>query len=80
MVKHIIMWKLYDFAEGFSKEENAQRMKQQLEELAACRREAILLRKVPLKHGSKLELGSHAPLLLQKAADLGMAFFTPTGC
>ena len=33
MVKHIIMWKLYDFAEGFSKAENAQRMKQQLEEL-----------------------------------------------
>ena len=33
MVKHIIMWKLYDFAEGFSKAENAQRMKQRLEEL-----------------------------------------------
>ena len=33
MVKHIIMWKLYDFAEGFSKTENAQRMKHRLQEL-----------------------------------------------
>ena len=33
MIKHIIMWRLYDHAEGFSKAENAQRMKQQLEEL-----------------------------------------------
>jgi quinol monooxygenase YgiN len=34
MVKHIIMWRLKDSAEGFSKAENAQRVKQQLEELA----------------------------------------------
>ena len=34
MIKHIIMWRLRDSAEGFSKAENAQRMKQQLEELA----------------------------------------------
>jgi hypothetical protein len=33
MIKHIIMWRLYDHAEGFRKAENAQRMKQQLEEL-----------------------------------------------
>jgi hypothetical protein len=33
MVKHIIMWRLRDSAEGFSKAKNAQRMKQQLEEL-----------------------------------------------
>jgi quinol monooxygenase YgiN len=33
MVKHIIMWRLRDSAEGFSKAENAQRVKQQLEEL-----------------------------------------------
>jgi len=33
MVKHIIMWKLKDCAGGFSKDENAQRIKQRLEEL-----------------------------------------------
>jgi quinol monooxygenase YgiN len=33
MIKHIIMWRLRDSAEGFSKAENAQRVKQQLEEL-----------------------------------------------
>lgn len=33
MVKHIVMWKLFEEAEGFSKAENAQRMKQKLEEL-----------------------------------------------
>jgi quinol monooxygenase YgiN len=33
MIKHIVMWKLYDSAEGFSKAENAQRMKRALEEL-----------------------------------------------
>ena len=31
MIKHIIMWKLRDSAEGYSKAENAQRMKQQIE-------------------------------------------------
>jgi quinol monooxygenase YgiN len=39
MVKHIIMWRLRDSAEGFSKAENAQRMKQQLEELGRRIRE-----------------------------------------
>ncbi len=33
MIKHIIMWKLYDEAEGFSKLENADRIKLVLEEL-----------------------------------------------
>ncbi len=33
MIKHIIMWKLYDEAEGFSKTENADRIKLILEEL-----------------------------------------------
>ncbi len=35
MVKHIVMWKLYDSAEGFTKAENARRMKQELEKLKA---------------------------------------------
>ena len=39
MVKHIIMWRLRDSAEGFSKAENAQRIKQQLEELGRRIRE-----------------------------------------
>jgi len=33
MIKHIIMWKLYDKAEGFSKLENANRLKLVLEKL-----------------------------------------------
>ncbi len=33
MIKHIVMWKLYDEAEGFSKKENAERIKKELEGL-----------------------------------------------
>ncbi|MDZ7330654.1 MAG: Dabb family protein [candidate division KSB1 bacterium] len=33
MVKHIVMWKLHDFAEGRSKAENTHLMKQWLEQL-----------------------------------------------
>ncbi len=33
MVKHIVMWKLFIEAEGFSKAENAERMKSRLEAL-----------------------------------------------
>jgi acyl-CoA-binding protein len=33
MVKHIVMWKLFDEAQGFSREENAQRIKIELENL-----------------------------------------------
>ncbi len=33
MIKHIIMWKLYEEAEGFSKDENALRIREVLEEL-----------------------------------------------
>jgi hypothetical protein len=33
MVKHIVMWKLKDFAEGAGKEENARRIKEVLEAL-----------------------------------------------
>lgn len=33
MIKHIVMWKLKDFAEGCSKEENAQKIKNMLENL-----------------------------------------------
>jgi len=33
MIKHIIMWKLYDEAEGFSKQENAIRIREVLEDL-----------------------------------------------
>ncbi|KRQ88090.1 Stress responsive A/B Barrel Domain protein [Caloramator mitchellensis] len=33
MVKHIVMWKLKDFAEGKTKEENIEIMKSMLEEL-----------------------------------------------
>jgi len=33
MVKHIVMWKLHDFAEGMSKKENALKMRQWLEDL-----------------------------------------------
>ena len=36
MVKHIVMWKLHDFAEGMNKDENALRMKQWLEELQSA--------------------------------------------
>lgn len=35
MVKHIVMWKLHEFADGRSKSENAQLMKQWLEQLIA---------------------------------------------
>ena len=33
MIKHIVMWKLADSAEGFSKEDNAKRIKVELEKL-----------------------------------------------
>jgi Stress responsive A/B Barrel Domain len=33
MIKHIIMWKLHEKAEGFSKSENAIRIREVLEEL-----------------------------------------------
>ncbi len=33
MVKHIVMWKLKDFAEGATKVENARKLKSKLEEL-----------------------------------------------
>jgi len=33
MIKHIIMWKLRDFADGYSRTENAHRMKHQIEEM-----------------------------------------------
>ena len=33
MIKHIVMWKLKDFAEGANREENARRMKKALEGL-----------------------------------------------
>ena len=33
MVKHIVMWKLFNEAQGFSKQENAQRIKIELENL-----------------------------------------------
>jgi len=33
MIKHIVMWKLHDFADGASKSENAHRLKQRLEAL-----------------------------------------------
>ena len=33
MIKHIVMWKLKDFAEGRSKQENAQKIKTMLEAL-----------------------------------------------
>lgn len=33
MIKHIVMWKFKDFAEGCSKEENAQKIKAMLESL-----------------------------------------------
>lgn len=33
MIKHIVMWKLEDFAEGSSKEENARKIKELLEGL-----------------------------------------------
>lgn len=33
MLRHIVMWKLKDFAEGCSKEENAQKIKAMLEAL-----------------------------------------------
>ncbi|HET91290.1 MAG TPA: Dabb family protein [Chloroflexi bacterium] len=31
MIKHIVMWKLYDQAEGFSRAENARRIQRRLE-------------------------------------------------
>lgn len=33
MIKHIVMWKLHDFADGASKSENARRLKHRLEAL-----------------------------------------------
>jgi hypothetical protein len=33
MIKHIVMWKLKDFAEGCSREENAKKIKSMLEAL-----------------------------------------------
>ena len=33
MIKHIVMWRLKDFAAGATKEENAVKLKQSLEEL-----------------------------------------------
>lgn len=33
MIKHIVMWKLKDFAAGADKEENAKKLKQSLESL-----------------------------------------------
>ena len=33
MIKHIVLWKLKDLAEGCSKQENALRLKQELESL-----------------------------------------------
>jgi hypothetical protein len=33
MIKHIVMWKLKDFAEGAGREENARRMKEAIEAL-----------------------------------------------
>lgn len=33
MIKHIVMWKLKDYAEGLSKEENAKKIKSMLEAL-----------------------------------------------
>ncbi len=33
MIKHIVMWKLKDFAAGASREENAKKLKQSLEDL-----------------------------------------------
>lgn len=35
MIKHIVMWKLKDFAEGASREQNAKKMKVDLEALKA---------------------------------------------
>jgi len=35
MIKHIVIWKLHDFAEGAPKDQNAQRMKKWLEDLKA---------------------------------------------
>ncbi len=36
MVKHIVMWKLKESAEGFTKAENAKRMKNWLEDLKSA--------------------------------------------
>ena len=33
MIKHIVMWKLHELAEGMNKEDNALKMKQWLEDL-----------------------------------------------
>ncbi len=33
MIKHIVMWKLKDFAEGANKEQNARKLKRELEAL-----------------------------------------------
>lgn len=35
MIKHIVLWKLHDYAEGRTKQENAQRMKEWLLDLKA---------------------------------------------
>lgn len=36
MIKHIVIWRLHNFAEGMNKNENALRMKQWLEELKSA--------------------------------------------
>lgn len=35
MIKHIVMWRLFNFADGASKQENAQRLKEMLLSLPA---------------------------------------------
>jgi hypothetical protein len=46
MIKHIVMWKLKDFAEGNSKKDNAQKIKSDLENL-----------KSKIKEIEKMEVG-----------------------
>jgi len=43
MIKHIVVWKLLDFAEGKSKLENAHRMREWLEDLKSKIREIHFL-------------------------------------
>jgi len=43
MIKHIVMWKLHEYAEGRSKRENAHRIKAKLEALAQSIPEIKLL-------------------------------------
>ena len=43
MVKHVVMWKLNDFAEGASKKENALKIKSSLEGLKSKIKEVKLL-------------------------------------